>query len=153
MIVAQIKNKNGLYKLQTLTLKKTLDEIERLVKTYYNDCYQFNNMSITDIFNMIKKIPYKADPHGIEFVRRPAKLLESNAGDCDDKTCLFLACLKVKKIKCGYAIVKGPGKKFFHHIFPFAIIDKNIIDLDATYPQNYIGMKKQWAERKNYFLE
>jgi hypothetical protein len=152
MIIAKIQSTKGLYQLQTLTLQKTLNEIERLVKTYYEDCRRFKEMNINEIFDFIKNIPYKADPHGIEFVRRPAKMLEANSGDCDDKTVLFLACLKIKGIACGYSIVKGQGKQFFHHIFPFMVHGNKIIDLDATYPQNIIGMKKNWSMRKNYFL-
>lgn len=136
-------------------LQQTLNEIERLVNLYYKDVSKFYKFSIYDMFNFIsKKIEYKKDPENSELVMRPAITLKRKAGDCDDKTIIFLAWLKLKHIPCGYAIVSKYKDKPYHHIFPFCYNRESgiIIDLDATYDYNTIGTSKKWMQRKNFFI-
>lgn len=40
------------------------------------------------------KIAYRLDPNGVEMVKTPVKVLETGAGDCDDKSVLVAALLE-----------------------------------------------------------
>ena len=135
-------------------LHQTLNEVERLSKVYFKDMIPFRNLTIYQMFDFIsKKVKFKKDPKNTELVMRPRLTLKRMAGDCDDKTVLFLAWLKLKKIPAGYSIVSEKLNKPYHHIFPF-VRNKSggTIDLDATYHYNRIGNYKKWAKRQNFYM-
>jgi len=135
-------------------LQQTLNEVKRLSADYFLDMTPYRDYNIYQIFDFIAKdIVYKKDPAGIELVMRPAITIKRGYGDCDDKTVVFLAWLKLKKIPRGFSIVSDSANKSYHHIFPFTY-DKNtdkIIDLDATYAKNQIAVSKYWSKRFNTF--
>jgi len=133
------------------TLKDTLNQVERLAHTYYQDAAPLARLTVLEFFNFVaKKIDYKKDPPGIELVMRPAYTIKRGAGDCDDKAVLFLAWCKLKNIPCGYSIVSQKENKPYHHIFTFLIIDNKRIDADATYNFNKLGEKKSWLKRLDF---
>ena len=132
-------------------LQDTLDQVERLARTYYMDAAPLANLSIQELFKFVAEyIEYKKDPPGIELVMRPAYTIRRRAGDCDDKAVLFLAYCQLKNIPCGYSIVSQKTEKPYHHIFTYLIIDNKRIDADATYNFNRLGESKTWAKRKDF---
>jgi transglutaminase-like putative cysteine protease len=138
------------------TLNQTLNEVERLSKTYFKDMIPFRNKTIYEMFKFISTdIRFKKDPPNTELVLRPRLTLKRGCGDCDDKTVLFLSWLKLKKIPAGYSIVSDSIKKPYHHIFPF-IRNKSggNIDVDATYSYYKIGnyQRGKWKKRLDFFL-
>lgn len=137
-------------------LQQTLSEIERLVNTYYKDVESLQDLNIYEMFDFIsKKVKYVKDPERTELVMRPAYTIKRNAGDCDDKTILFLSWLKLKGFPMGYSIVSDSANKPYHHIFPFTYNTETnkIVDLDATYPRNIIGASRYWNKRFNKFMK
>jgi hypothetical protein len=135
------------------TLEDTLFEVERLSRQYKTDLLPFIDMKLSEFFNVVsKQINYVPDPKGKELVMRPQITMRRRAGDCDDKTVLMLAWFQLKGFQCGYSIVSSRSDKDFHHIFPFIVVQGNIIDTDATYSKNKIGNFKKWAKRKNYYV-
>jgi hypothetical protein len=142
-------------KIKEHTLKQTLNEIERLVYSYFTDAISLKELNIYQMFDYVANdIDYVKDPEGTELVMRPAYTIKRHAGDCDDKTILFLSWLKLNKFPAGYSIVSDKDNKPYHHIFPFTYnkSTNKIIDLDATYPKNKIGVSKYWKKRLNYYL-
>jgi len=142
-------------RIESHNLEQTLKEVERLSSAYYKDMSKFYENSIYEVFDYISKsVRYVKDPKNTELVMRPGLTLKRMSGDCDDKTVLFLAWLKLKKIPRGYSIVSDSDDKNYHHIFPFCYnkFSGMIVDLDATYPKNKIANSKKWSKRKNFFL-
>lgn len=136
------------------TLDNTLIQVERLARKYSDDVAIFKNLTPTEFFYVVsKKIRYEPDPEGIERVCRPLVTFQLRSGDCDDKTVVCLAYFFKKNIPCGYSVVREHGKNGFHHIFPFMVLKNKIIDFDATYANNIPYVSRNWAERKNYFME
>jgi transglutaminase-like putative cysteine protease len=136
-------------------LQQTLDEVKRLSSDYFLDMKPYRDFNIYQMFDFIsKKIEYIKDPPETELVMRPSITIKRGAGDCDDKTVLFLAWLKLKRIPRGYSIVSDSANKSYHHIFPFTYDKKTgkIIDLDATYARNQIAVSKYWSKRLNFYL-
>lgn len=142
-------------KVKNHSLKQTLDEIERLVNTYYADVIKLKDLNIYEMFEYVSKnIEYKKDPELTELVMRPKYTIKRKAGDCDDKTILFLSWLKINDFPMGYSIVSDNDNKPYHHIFPFTYNKQTnkIVDLDATYDRNKIGVSKFWKKRFNIFM-
>lgn len=138
-------------KTQDHFLKDTLDQVERLAATYYQDAAPLAYLSIQDFYKFVSStIDYKKDPPGVELVMRPAYTIKRRAGDCDDKTVLFLAYCKLKNIPCGYSVVSQKENKPYHHIFTYLIANNKRIDADATYHFNRLGESKTWAKRKDF---
>lgn len=142
-------------KVQNHRLKQTLNEIERLVYSYFSDVFFLSDLNIYQMFDFVaREIEYKKDPGKIELVMRPLFTIKRKAGDCDDKTILFLSWLKIKCFPYGYSIVSDNDNKPYHHIFPFTYDKdtKKIFDLDATYAKNKIGNSKYWNKRLNFYM-
>lgn len=143
-------------KVPNHNLKQTTKEIERLINSYYPDVISLKDLNIYEMFDYVStEINYQKDPANTELVMRPAYTMKLKAGDCDDKTILFLAWMKLKNYPSGYSIVSDSDNKPYHHIFPFMYDPENrkkIIDLDATYSKNKIGVSKYWKKRLNYYL-
>lgn len=135
------------------SLPATLSEIKRIGLSYSDDLKPFEKYTLQQIFDFVsKKIEYIADPQFCELVMRPKLLLERGGGDCDDKTVFLLNWFKLKKIPCGFSIVRQADRENFHHIFNIIFNGENILDVDATYPQNKLFKSKAWAQRKNYLV-
>lgn len=135
------------------SLANTLNEIKRIGLSYSEDLKSFESFNLQQIFDYVsKQIKYIADPKFCELVMRPKLLLERGGGDCDDKTVFLLNWCKLKKIPCGFAIVRQVNRENFHHIFNLIFINDETHDVDATYPQNELFKSKVWAERKNYLI-
>lgn len=136
------------------TLENTLIVIENFSKKYQSDIDNFLKLKPREFFYFVSnKINYEPDPPGIERVCRPAITIKFRSGDCDDKTVLCLAYFIRKKIPCGYSIVADKGRDGFHHIFPFMLINGNIIDFDATYKNSIPYKSKKWNRRQNFFIK
>jgi len=117
---------------------------------YTEDVEDYLPLSVQQMFDFVRKIPYVPDPKHNEKVARP-KYTIRDGGDCDDKTVLFLAWLKAKGYDGGFSIVSQ--KWSFSHIFPFVTIDGKNIDLDATYEDGVIGKSMQWTRRKDFHMK
>lgn len=135
--------------IQENSLRRTLKEVVRL-SDYTEDVEDYLPLSINQMFDVVRKIPYVPDPKHNEKVARP-KYTIRDGGDCDDKTVLFLAWLKAKGYDGGFSIVSQ--KWTFSHIFPFVTINGKNIDLDATYEDGVIGKTMTWTRRKDFYMK
>ena len=133
-------------------LGKSVSEIKRLSSQYKKDIENLSQkLNIKQFHNLVRKIPYKQDNYGYEIVMRPKYILKRNKADCKKKAILLLAYLKAKKIPCGFSIVASPGRKQYHHVFPFIIVGGKKFDIDATYLRNTWGKKYKWGKRRDFF--
>jgi hypothetical protein len=81
-----------------------------------------------------KNIRYVQDPHRVEFVQTPERLLVSRTGDCDDFTALVGALAESIGYPVDIKVVAKPGRKEYHHVYPVAVIGAGSVGLDASMP-------------------
>jgi len=102
-------------------------------------------LSLEEMFDFVKDIPYKTDIEPSEIIGRPKILLEGADGglDCKKKAILMAAWCEVNGTPWelfGSSIRKD---KDIHHVFPGVCLNgKTWTNIDATYPENRIGERK-----------
>jgi hypothetical protein len=130
-----------------LSKDQTGHEMYRIINNYsadLNDVFvkrngkliPLSNLSILEMFDVVRKIPYRRDIHNIEVVARPIKILASSpAGmDCKKKSILMSSFCKENKIPFRLiASSRRPDRKV-HHVFPQGFLSGMYRNLDATYP-------------------
>lgn len=64
------------------------------------------NSEILAIYSWVRThIRYTKDIYNVEYVKAPARLLESKLGDCDDISCLLASLLMALGNECRFAVV------------------------------------------------
>lgn len=94
------------------------------------------HLSILEMFDVVRKIPYRRDIKNIEVVARPLKIIASSpAGmDCKKKSILMSSFCRENNIPFRLiASSKRPDKRV-HHVFPQALLNGMYKNIDATYP-------------------
>lgn len=117
-----------------------------LVNNYYLDMALYASLSIQEIFDLVKKLPFRPDPQNNELVKRPKFTMERTGpgGDCDDKSICIAAWAKLNSIKWDFVAVgrKRPGKWRIPltHVFVRLYYPNNALNIDATYSTNVLGL-------------
>lgn len=105
-----------------------------------------SSMSISEMFDYIRKIPYRFDPKPREIVARPSLLLElQGVGiDCKKKAILMAAFLQryYPEIPWRFVSTSRRPDKRITHVFVQAFIGDAWINLDCTYFPYYPGQPK-----------
>lgn len=73
------------------------------------------NSEIYAIYRWVcKNIRYAKDIHNVEYVKAPARLLESRTGDCDDIACLLASLCMAMGNECRFVVVGFEGGEPSH---------------------------------------
>jgi len=161
-IVLRSRPSERLMKIDTRPLRdrhQTASAMRRIIRQYAGDLLKgdrvenrdgravaLGRLSLAEMFNLVKDIPYKTDIEPSEIIGRPKILLEGADGglDCKKKAILMAAWCEVNGKPWelfGSSIRKD---KDIHHVFPGVMLDgKTWINIDATYPENRIGERKR----------
>lgn len=132
---------------EILTSKEqTGAEMHRLINSYYGDLEEiivFNGktkvpmseLSIKELFELVKNLPYAQDTAPIEVVSRPSILMQNTSKglDCKKKAILIASYLKYHDIP--YRLIASSKLKngHIHHVFPQMNIGGTWCNMDATY--------------------
>lgn len=128
---------------------RTVKEVKYAVNHYYTDLNAFPslvNMSATEFFDYVKKIPYIRDVPDAEIVSRPKYLLSVfNALDCKKKSILFASYMRLKYGFGSYRFVISSNRPdgAIGHIFTQILSGGQWINADCTYAKNILGAKKK----------
>ncbi|EKP11803.1 hypothetical protein [Leptospira borgpetersenii] len=132
----------------------TVSDVFRLAYQYPEDLEEYRNKSIFELYNVVRLLPYYADPVGLETVSRFKYTKEPTypIRDCDDKTVPILAKAILDKIPCR-AVVCGKSDRP-HHIYPEIQLNGHWIPADATYPERSVFGQKLYGEkfRREFYL-
>jgi transglutaminase-like putative cysteine protease len=126
--------------------KQTGVLMHKLAKTYHFDMCPYNSMSILEIFDLIKSIPFRPDPPGHELVQRPIYTLK-NGGDCDDKSIAGAAYFINNGIPYRFKAVSyetGRNPALSHVYLEYFLLNKWLV-FDATYSYNVIGQQEPYT--------
>lgn len=129
--------------------KQTVAKIFEFAKQYKSDLEELKNKSIYGFYNLVRNLPYHADPKGEETVVRPKYTILPDwqgARDCDDKTLLIGAFCELAGI-AWRSIVCGQTKFKPHHIYPEVKLNGHWQSADATYPDRCMFGKNLYEEK------
>lgn len=140
-------------KIRTLrSVEQTGKEMARLVRKYHADTVSLDGMTLPQAYDVVKNIPYRADPKNVETLHRPIYVLNGQAicADCDDKSITLGAYLYRKGIPFYFiASSAKPGNPPpLHHVWIMASIQGRNIPIDPTYPHNTIFQAPKYTRLK-----
>lgn len=117
------------------------------------DVGEWATLSPREFYNLLRKIPYRKDPPGMEYLQRPAYTMYGGGegGDCDDKCLAYLSY-----VFCGWigptepeagcpvgdyriVAVSKNANSDLHHVHLECKIGKEWVHVDPTYPRNTWG--------------
>jgi len=124
--------------------------MHKMVAKHYQDMAPWASLSLIEIFDKIKNLPFNPDPDGLELIKRPIYTMKQigPGGDCDDKAIAFASWAVLNSLKYNFLGVgrKVPGKRYgkndkilLTHVFPIVKLDNQWIIADATYSFNCLG--------------
>jgi len=130
-------------------VEKTGVYMRQMVDDFYTDMVPYASLSLIEIFDLIKNIPYRCDPEEAEVLMRPLYTMNmmGYGGDCDDKSIALASYCKLKNIPCKFVAVRSANRDTFHHVFCYIFIGSMWMAADPTYNFNSLGwQRKQYAE-------
>ena len=121
--------------------KQTAKEMVRLCTVYAGDLGNLARLPLPRYFDLVRKLPYKADPKNAETLSRPKFLLEKDYSfrDCDDKAILMGSWLYLNKIPFGFYASSVKPNRQLHHVWTVARINGRDVVLDPTYRHHKFG--------------
>jgi len=136
--------------------KQTAREMYYLVNKYYNDLEKckirldgktipLTELTLCQIFNLVKNIPYRRDTKPVEIVSRPKIIIKNRrfGMDCKKKGILLGAYLKSNNIPYRFTSISRKPSGRIHHVFPQVYINGQWRNLDATYSHYEPFQRKQ----------
>lgn len=127
--------------------------MKELVKSYAKDMAPYATMSLLQIFDTVKMIPYVPDPKGVETLHRPLYTMNQwypdTGQDCDDKAIAIAAWAELNGIPWDFEIVARRHK--FHHVRAMLKVGGKWWTVDPTYMRNSIFRDAhQYARRRRF---
>ena len=124
--------------------------MRQMVETYFMDMAPYAHLNLSEVFDIIKNIPFRPDPPTVETLMRPYYTLSSKGygGDCDDKAIAMASYARLSKIPYRFVAVRRAHRKVLHHVFCQLYINNNWFTVDPTYNFNVLGREREgYAER------
>lgn len=127
-----------------LDLDRTVSEIKRLATVYTADVAGLGWHSIHDVFEGVKRIPYRKDETApecvgsIECVKRPGLTL-ALGGDCDDKVVVAGAALNLLGVPWRIVTASYADDGVMTHVYLEVLIGGRWFPFDPTSPDTVLG--------------
>lgn len=119
--------------------------MHEMVRRYHHDMAPWYHLSLWEVFDLIKSLPFRPDPDHEETLMRPELTMtgQGYGGDCDDK-CIALAsyCFGVG-IPYRFVAVRRPDRKELHHVICDVYISGKWVHADPTYSFNTLGRQRE----------
>lgn len=132
-----------------MSLEQTSREMYRLAWAWREDMAGYAASSLQEVFDLLKNIPYKADPPDSEHLQRPFYTLNEMGagGDCDDKAIAAGAWANLRGYPFRFVAVSKFADKDLHHVFTEMYIQQTWFPFDPTYAFNVLGRPTAYAKR------
>lgn len=120
---------------------QTAHEMYRLATAWCEDMAEYASLSLPEVFDLLKNIPYRADPDGMEYLQRPFYTLTASGrgGDCDDKAICVGAWATLNQIPFRFVAVSESRDRDLHHVYTELYIGNSWVAFDPTYAYNVLG--------------
>ena len=107
---------------------------ERILRLYHVPNYQYVS-ELAALHDWVRRnVRYTKDPHEVEYIQTPRRLLQTRMGDCDDMAVLLGSLAEVVGHPVGIKVVSRYANRNYHHVYPVAEIDGREYGLDASVP-------------------
>lgn len=119
-----------------------------MVETYYRDMTPYAHLSLWEVFEKIKNLPFRPDPVEIETLQRPNYTMNMGGlgGDCDDKCIALASYCRMTGIPYRFVAVRRRGQQYLHHVLCQVYISGRWIHADPTYNFNTLGREREKYE-------
>lgn len=121
-----------------------------MVNNYWRDMVPWGTLSLPEIFDRIKNIPYRPDPPTVETLMRPYYTMRGFGwgGDCDDKAIALASWAVINRIPYRFVAVRRQGMPTLHHVFTQLFVNGKWLSADTTYSVNTLGRERDvYVER------
>lgn len=125
-------------------------KMREMVERYKADMLPWIHLSLIEVYDRIKNIPYRPDPADRELLQRPLYTMTATGtgGDCDDKCIALASYAALLKIPYRFIAVRRQNKKTLHHVLTQLYLNNRWISFDPTYDFNNFGRERgTYAER------
>jgi hypothetical protein len=142
--------------IQKLTgARQTGKIMHQMVRQFSMDMAPYASMSLPEIYDKIKRLPFRHDPPGTEVVKRPYYTMRGigAGGDCDDKCVALASWARLNSIPYRFIGTgrKKPGQKkrkiLLSHVLCQLYINGGWLWADPTYGFNVLGYVKGGYDR------
>lgn len=116
-----------------------------MAKRYKNDMLPYCHLTPLQIYDIIKKIPFRPDPLDVETLMRPYYTMNSMGygGDCDDKSIAYAAYCELNKIPYYFVAVRKANRHDLHHVMLKIYLSGAWYTVDPTYSFNTFGRERE----------
>lgn len=138
----------------------------KMVERYHRDMLPYSHFSLSEIFDILRSIPYRPDPITEETLMRPlyTMTMQGTGGDCDDKAIAiaawaynrggrpFFTDYTFSDFSPGnydyrFVAAKRKNKNSLHHVYTELYINNRWVPVDPTYSFNILGRQENYAKR------
>ena len=114
-----------------------------MVNKWYKDTSCLYPLSIYEVFNKVKVIPYNLESGLFQALSRPKFTLNGKAPfiACANKAIVLASYAKLLSIPFGFVLCKNDLSQDYYHVNNVFRLSGQKIYLDATYPEFYINKK------------
>jgi len=132
--------------VQTDGQAKTTGYLMRhMVNTYWRDMVPYAHMTLSEVFDRIKMLPFRPDPPDAETLQRPlyTMTMTGYGGDCDDKAIALASYCTAVGIPYQFVAVRRKDMEALHHVYCYLYVNNRWIPADATYNFNVLGRERE----------
>jgi hypothetical protein len=122
-------------------VKQTAFNMYRIAYAWRDDMAPYASMSMTELFCLLKDLPFNADPDDTELLQRPFYTLNQlgRGGDCDDKAICVGAWCHLNKLPFRFLAVAMSPATELHHVLTEIFYRNRWVEFDPTYAFNVLG--------------
>lgn len=125
--------------------RKTGGLMREMVEKYHRDMLPYAHLSLPQVYNLIKSIPFRPDPPDAETLMRPFYTMNGlgTGGDCDDKSIALASYCRLLGIPYRFVAVRRADEKLLHHVYLECYIADRWVHADPTYRFNRLGRERE----------
>lgn len=131
--------------VELLDVQQTSTEMYRIAYAWKEDMAPYASMDLQELFDLLKNIPFNADPVDMELLQRPWFTLNQagKGGDCDDKSICVGAWCHLRGVPFRFVAVSRDAKSPLHHVLTEMYLNGEWFEFDPTYAFNVLGRPLQ----------
>ena len=120
-------------------------DLSRIYRMGNDGARKLADMSVPEMFDFVRKLPYKQDKKPIEVVMRPGYIIRHapNGIDCKKKAILMGAYFYKRGIPFRFIASSRRKDRKITHVYPQAKLRSRWVNMDATYPHYRPGQRKR----------